>query len=94
MRIGEAHDLSGVARIGEYFLIAREAGVENDFAAASRLRTRRAAVKDSPVFECQDGWAVRCIGQCLLRKCSWIGFRRHLLTFADITFASVAFALL
>lgn len=51
VRIREAHDLPGVARIGEYFLIAGEAGVKNDFAATTGLSARRAAVKDSSVLE-------------------------------------------
>jgi len=43
--IGQANDLPGVARVGENFLIAGEAGIENDFAAAARDRTGRAAIK-------------------------------------------------
>ena len=51
VRIREADDLAGVARIGENFLIAGEAGVKNDFAAAAGASARRAAVKDSSVLE-------------------------------------------
>ena len=32
VRIGERDDLAGVGRIGENFLIARQCGIENDFA--------------------------------------------------------------
>ncbi len=46
------HTISpGVAGIGEYCLIAGEAGVENDFAATTSASTRRAAAKDTSVFE-------------------------------------------
>jgi hypothetical protein len=51
VRIGERNDLAGIAWIGEYFLIAGEAGVENDFAAAARSCAGRAAVKYASVFE-------------------------------------------
>src|SRR5438093_12452102 len=51
VRIGQTDDLSGVAGVGENFLVTGEAGIENDFAAAARNRARRAAVKDAPVFQ-------------------------------------------
>ena len=51
MRIGEADDLPGIAGIGENFLIAGKAGIENDFAATARASARRAAVKYSSVLE-------------------------------------------
>src|ERR1700728_1825137 len=51
MRIGDAHDLPGVAGIGEYFLIAGEAGIKNDFAATAGTSSRRATVKYSSVLE-------------------------------------------
>jgi hypothetical protein len=35
VRIRQAHDLPGVARIGEYFLVTSKAGIKNDFAAAT-----------------------------------------------------------
>jgi hypothetical protein len=43
--------LPGVAGIGENFLIAGEAGIENDFSAAARDRASRAAIKYAPVLE-------------------------------------------
>jgi hypothetical protein len=49
--IRQADDLPGVTRIGKNFLISREAGIKNDFAAASRNRSRGAAMKNAPVFE-------------------------------------------
>jgi hypothetical protein len=51
VRIGEADDLPGVAGIGEDFLVAGEAGIENDFAAAPGDGSGRAPCKDSPVLE-------------------------------------------
>jgi hypothetical protein len=51
VRIGKANDLAGVAGVREYFLISREAGIENDFAAAARNRAGCTAVKYAPVFE-------------------------------------------
>src|SRR5271155_2170442 len=51
VRIGETNDLAGVAGVGEYFLISRKAGIENNFAAAARDRAGCTAVKYAPVFE-------------------------------------------
>jgi hypothetical protein len=51
VRISEADDLSGIAGIGEDFLITGETGIENDFAATAAASPRRASVKDPPVFE-------------------------------------------
>jgi hypothetical protein len=58
--------LSGVAGVGENFLITSEAGIENNFAAAARNRAGRAAVKDAPVFECESGGAVLNFVQMIL----------------------------
>ena len=49
--IRQADNLSRVAWIGENFLIAGEAGIKNDFAAAPRNRSRCAPIKNTPVFE-------------------------------------------
>jgi hypothetical protein len=54
VRIGEANDLARVTRIGEDFLISSEAGIENDFATAPRNSSRRAPMKNAPVFERKD----------------------------------------
>jgi hypothetical protein len=51
VRISEAGNLAGITGIGKYFLIASEAGIKNDFAAAPGAGTRAAAVKYSSVFE-------------------------------------------
>ena len=66
VRIGEADDLTGVAGIGENFLITGEAGIENDFTAAARNRASSASIKDAPVFECESGGPVRNFGQIVL----------------------------
>jgi hypothetical protein len=58
VRIGEANNLAGVTRVGEYFLISRKAGIENDFAAAARDRAGCTAVKYAPVFERKNGRSV------------------------------------
>jgi hypothetical protein len=70
VRICQADDLSGVARVGEYFLVTGEAGIENDLAAAARDRARRAAVKDAPVFQREGRGSVLNFGQCVLPYCS------------------------
>jgi len=65
--IGQANDLPGVARVGENFLVAGEAGIENDFAAAARDRAGRAAIKYAPVLERQSCGTMQNFGQCALR---------------------------
>jgi hypothetical protein len=67
VRIGQANDLPGVAGVGENFLIAGEAGIENDFAAAARDRAGRAAIKYAPVLERQSCRTMQNFGQCALR---------------------------
>jgi hypothetical protein len=66
VRIREADDLSGIAGIGENFLVTGEAGIENDFSAAARNRAGRAAVKDAPVFQREDRGSVLNFGQWVL----------------------------
>jgi hypothetical protein len=51
VRRGQADDLPRVAGVGENFLITGEAGIKNNFAAPTRDRAGRAAVKDAPVFQ-------------------------------------------
>ena len=65
--ISQANDLPGVAGVGENFLIAGEAGIENDFAAAARDRAGRAAIKYAPVLERQSCGTMQNFGQCALR---------------------------
>ena len=66
VRIGQADNLSGIAGVGENFLVSGETGIENDFPAAARDRARRAAVKDAPVFQREDRGSVLNFGQCVL----------------------------
>jgi len=63
VRIGQADDLPSVAGIGENFLISGETGIENDFSAAARDRSRSAAVKDAPVFQRENRRSVLNFGQ-------------------------------
>ena len=76
--VREADNLPRVARVGKYFLISGEAGVENDFPAPARDGAGGAAVKDAPVFERENRGAVLDFGQCFLRGKSFVlGFRRR-----------------
>ncbi len=50
VRISEADDLAGITGIGENFLIAAMAGIENDFTAAARARSGRASMEYAPVL--------------------------------------------
>jgi hypothetical protein len=68
VRIGQANDLPGVTRIGENFLIAGEAGIENDFAAAPCDGASGTAVKYAPVFQSESGGSVLNFGQVVLRE--------------------------
>ena len=59
--------MPGIAWIGENFLVASEAGIKNDFAAATGASARRETVKDSPVLERQCGASFQSLRQrCLL----------------------------
>jgi len=49
VRHGERDDLSRVRRVSENFLIAREGGVENDFACGVALGSDRLAAEDRSV---------------------------------------------
>jgi hypothetical protein len=51
VRVCQADNLAGIARIRKNFLISGEAGVENDFAASASVGSRGAAMKNAPVFE-------------------------------------------
>jgi hypothetical protein len=55
VRVGEANNLSGVAWIGENFLISGEAGIENSFSAPAGFRTGGTSNKNSPVFQRKRG---------------------------------------
>ena len=70
VRIRQTHDLPGITWVGEYFLIAGETGIENDFAAAARDGAGSAAVKYAPVFEREDCGSMLNFRQCSLRATS------------------------
>jgi len=67
VRIGKTDNLARVAGVGKDFLIAGEAGVENNFAAPAGDGAGRAAVKYAPVFERECGGSVWNFRQCVLR---------------------------
>jgi hypothetical protein len=75
MGIREADDLPGVAGIGENFLVAGQAGVENDFTAAARASARRASVKYSSVLERERRASSEGLVQCVLQKMCRLSFR-------------------
>jgi hypothetical protein len=75
VRISQADNLARVTRIGEDFLISREAGVENDFAAAPGDRSRGAPMKNAPVFERKNSLPCFCFRQWTL---SLLAFARAL----------------
>jgi hypothetical protein len=70
VRISQTDDLSGVAWVGENFLIAGEAGIENDFATAARDGARGTSVKYAPVFQSESGGSVLNFGQFVLQEWS------------------------
>src|SRR5271155_5319863 len=43
--VGEHHDLAGVGRVSEYFLIAGDSGIENDFAGTFDRRTKTVSLE-------------------------------------------------
>src|SRR5882672_1760205 len=54
VRIGQADNLPRVAGVGEDFLVSRETGVKNNFAAAPCICPRGASLKNSSVFKCKN----------------------------------------
>jgi hypothetical protein len=70
VRIRQADDLARIAGIGENFLIAGEAGIENDFPASARDGAGGAPVKYAPVFQSESGRPVLDFGQFVLRAWS------------------------
>ena len=77
VRIRQAHDLTGIARIGENFLVTSEAGIKNDFAAATGDCTRRASVKDSSVLEREYRATFGGLLQCVVLQKSSFRCRIH-----------------
>jgi hypothetical protein len=71
VRIRQRDDLPAITGIGEYFLVTRQAGVENNFAATTGASTRRAAAKDSAVFQRESRADCRDFVQCVLLKSSF-----------------------
>jgi|SRR5690349_24730808 hypothetical protein len=57
MRIGQADNLPGIARIAEDFLITGETGIKNNLAAAPCAGAGSTPVKGSPVLERENGRA-------------------------------------
>lgn len=70
MRIRKTNNLACIAWIGENFLVTGKAGIKNDFAAPAGLCSRRAAVKDSPVFEREYRATFERLRQCGLLRTS------------------------
>jgi len=66
--ISETDDLTGVAGVGENFLVAGERGIENDFAAAARSRAGGTALKYAPVLERENGFCGWRDQSCFLRR--------------------------
>jgi hypothetical protein len=62
--------LPGITGVAENFLITGETGIENDFAATTGARTRRTAVKNSPVLERENRATCGDLVQCVLQKIS------------------------
>ena len=78
VRVRQADDLPCITWVGENFLVSREAGVKNDFAAPARDCAGRAAVKYAPVFQRENGGSVLNLVQCVLRRNSFrFRFRRR-----------------
>ena len=84
VRIGQANDLPGITWIGEDFLVSREAGIENYFAAPARDRAGRAAVKYAPVFERKCSRSMQSFRQCVLPASSSYTLETYLV-FASVT---------
>jgi len=72
VRIGETHNLPGVAGVRKNFLVSGEAGIKNDFTAAARDGASRAAVKCAPVLEREYGGSVLNVRQWILRQTSFV----------------------
>jgi hypothetical protein len=68
VRISEADDLAGIARIAENFLVSGEAGIKNNFSAAPRAGASGAPVKNSSVLERENGRAYPCFRQRFLQE--------------------------
>jgi hypothetical protein len=68
VRVGEADNLSGIAWIGENFLVSGEAGIENSFPAPAGFSASGASNENSPVFQRKRGGLSDLMGQRILLK--------------------------
>ena len=59
MGIGQRHQLTGIRRIGQDFLIAGHRGVEHDFANGQAGGANRPAPENGTVSKGEDSWSVR-----------------------------------
>jgi hypothetical protein len=71
MGVRQAHNLPGVARIGENFLVSSKAGIKNDFAATTGSSPRRSPVKNSSILERDYRATFGGLRQCVLRTMSF-----------------------
>lgn len=72
MGIGQANNLARVTGIGENFLVAGKASIENDLAAPARNGASGTAIKYTPVFERESSGSMRDFRQIVLRTTSFI----------------------
>ena len=54
LRVSQDHDLAGIGRIGEDFLISGNGGIEDDFTRPLDGRTITVALEDGAVFQGED----------------------------------------
>src|SRR5271169_1632197 len=52
--IGENYNLPGIGGVGEYFLVAGDASIKNDFAVTFTFVAEAFAVEDASVFQRKD----------------------------------------
>ena len=56
LRIRQHHDLPGIGRVGEDFLVSGDRGIEDHFARAFDGRTKTLSLEDRAVFQGEDCW--------------------------------------
>ncbi len=54
LRISKDDNLTGIRRVGEYFLVAGERRIEDDFTGPLSGRAKTPACKDGTVFQGED----------------------------------------
>src|SRR6185312_2971750 len=72
LRIGQNHDLAGIGRVSEDFLVAGERGIKNYFAVTFAFRAVTSAAEDSSIFQRKD-----CLHWISLGA-DFINFIRHI----------------